>query len=408
MMRIAYFLADHGIPVFGNKGASVHVRALADAMCMLGHDITIFCTKRGNAGTPSRYVVIKIASQLPAEVIDEADPLAHRRAKERRYMASAAAMQEAFAVMHAEQPFDAIYERYSLWSAAGVEVARACNIPVIVEVNAPLLQEQQCYRQLALAKEAEVIERQVFEQADAVVAVSAEVADYVRCRGGDKTVVEVISNAVDESLFHPGVLPGALPEADGRCVIGFCGSLKAWHGVDILMDAFRELNRRHAGLHLLVVGDGPKYDWLQGYADGAGLADRVTLTGWVEHEQTPALLARSDILVAPYPDMDDFYFSPLKLFEYLALGKPVVASDIGQIKDVVETGTNGLLVPAGDCLALVEALQCLIVDAELRETMMRGAIDTASRYTWRGNAQSVIAMIEQRKSGTAGGVRWQQ
>ncbi len=401
-MRIAYFLADHGIPVFGNKGASVHVREMAKALSVLGHEVTVFCAKRGHDEKPVPYQVIKVAADAITEEVDETDPLVYRRAKEERYMRSAQAMQELFAQMHREQAFDAIYERYSLWSAAGVRSAQSFGLPVMVEVNAPLLKEQQQYRQLACAEEAEKIEGEVFSCATTVVAVSSEVANYIRQRGGVTTPVEVMTNAVDEERFHPAVAPADLKEARGRCVIGFCGTLKAWHGVEILIEAFRDLSRRFAGLHLLIIGDGPIKEWLQGYTCGAALEQNVTLAGWVEHDDVAALLARSDILVAPYPELEDFYFSPLKLFEYLALGKPVVASEIGQIRDIVQSEHNGLLVPAGNAQALADALQYLIVDSSQRQLLAQAAARCGARYTWRGNARRVVELFTECRPRSSG------
>ncbi len=391
-MRIAYFLADHGIPVFGDKGASVHVRAIVDAFLELGHEVTIFCTKEGTPPEQGGYQIVKVvgaAEAVPAD-IDESDPLAHRRAKERRYMASAGAMERAFSSAHEEQAFDFIYERYSLWSAAAINCAERYRIPSIIEVNSPLLEEQKKYRVLANANEASEIENKVFRHAGLILAVSEAVADYVSRRGGRSTRIVVMSNAVDERRFHPRVRPVPLGYAKGKCIIGFCGTLKEWHGVDILMDGFRELNKRHAGVHLLIMGDGPMRHWLEGYIQGADLAGKVTLSGWVNHDGIPAMLARCDILVAPYPDLDDFYFSPLKLFEYLALGKSVVASDIGQIGDIIEHGQTGLLAKAGDSLALADALERLIIDSSLRQHLGNNAAVYASRYTWKSNAQRVL------------------
>jgi len=392
-MRIAYLLADHGIPVFGDKGASVHVRDFAGALDALGHQVTLFCAKRGRAEAQVPFELVKVAVPPAGVVADEGDPLAARRAKEQRYQATARAMAEKVMALHQQVPFDAIYERYSLWSTAGLEVARALGLPLVVEVNAPLLQEQQTYRRLVLRDEAEAVERAVFSRADALVVVSRPLADYVVARGADPRRVEVVPNGVDRRRFHPRVRPASLSEAEGRVVIAFAGSLKAWHGVELLFDAFRELHRRLAGLHLLVIGEGPLGEWLRGYVRGAGLQDRVTFTGWRSHDEVARLLARADLAVAPYPALDDFYFSPLKLFEYLALGKAVVASDIGQIAEVVEHGRTGLLVPPGDLAALVEALEALVVDPALRQRMGVTAATAAEAFTWEANARRVEKLI---------------
>lgn len=394
-MRIAYFLADHGVPVFGNKGASIHVRALAKALCALGHDVTILCTKRGADVAPAPFRVIKVDNTpAPPPTPNDDDPLAQRRLKETRYLADAERMLRTFAREHERQPFDAIYERYSLWSAAAVRASRQFGLPAIIEVNAPLLSEQRAYRELARDTDAERIEREVFSQAGAIVTVSTAVANYVINHGADPKRVQVMPNGVDHTLFHSDLTPKQLPETDGRFVVAFSGTLKAWHGVDILLEGFRELNRRLAGMHLLVIGDGPMREWMQGFVRGAQLDGHVSFTGWRPHEEVAALLAGADVAVAPYPPLEDFYFSPLKLFEYMALGIPTVASDIGQIRDVIEHGADGLLIPPGNALALADVLEALALDKTLRHRIGQTAARTGRNFSWHSNAEKVIATIE--------------
>ncbi len=390
-MRIAYILADHGIAVFGNKGASVHVRELADALCRRGHETTLFCTRRGPESPPTPFEVRKIRMTANPPPASEGGN-AGQAAKEKRYMAAAQRLAHALLEAHRIRPFDALYERYSLWSAAGVEVARETGLPLVLEVNAPLLEEQAGYRRLIHRTEAERLERKNFEQAHALAVVSREMGDYVKRKGACTDAIRIVPNGVNPAHFHPRVTQASLPGTDGRFIVAFAGSLKVWHGIEILLAAFRELVRRLAGMHLLVIGDGPLRDWMEGYVAGAGLEGCVTFTGWRPHREIPALLARADVAVAPYPRLDHFYFSPLKLFEYLALGKPVVASDTGQIREILEEGRSGLLVPPGDALALADALEHLWVDEALRHRLATAAIRRAGHFTWNRNAERIEAI----------------
>ena len=392
-MRIAYLLADHGVPVYGTKGASVHVRELAAALADRGHEVTIFCTRKGAVPDEVPFSIVKAPSVSGDETVPDSDPQALRRVKERRYMASADNLLRHFLQAHRQHPFDVIYERYSLWSAVGVRAARETGLPVVLDVNAPLCLEQASYRELCHAGHAKALERENFQGADRLIAVSRAVADYLLDHGAREETVTVMPNGVNTALFHPAVAPAALPEAEGRFVVAFSGSLKSWHGIDILMDAFRELVRRHAGLHLLMIGDGPLGQWLAGFAAGARLDDQVSFTGWVPHGSLPPLLARADAAVAPYPPLEDFYFSPLKLFEYLALGRPVVASAIGQITEVIEHGRNGLLVPPGDALALADALERLYLDLPLRKRLGLAAAEDAEQRGWNENARRLEAIL---------------
>src|SRR5262249_43405581 len=181
-------------------------------------------------------------------------------------------------------------------------------------------------------------------------------------------------------------------------VIGFVGSLKPWHGVDLLLEAFADL--RDKQLRLLIVGDGPQAETLRSRAMAPDLAGTVVFTGQIPHTQIGAYLAAMDIAVAPYrapgPDEGDFYFSPLKVFEYMAAGRPVVAPRLGQIREVVEHGQHGLLYPPDDTRALTTHLLQLIRNPAQRTQMGRaGATHVGQQYTWSGNALHIAELIQQ-------------
>lgn len=386
-MRIAFVCADGGIAVFGAKGASVHITAMAQAFCRTGHDVRLLCARRGVGS--AEYPVEEVSAGLAAQ--DD------RAAKERGHIATAAAIADRLVAMYRTWPFDLIYERYSLWSTAGVCAARRLGVPVVVEVNAPLVAEQSEFRALVLADEARTIEREVFRNADALAVVSDELSAYVAAHGAMADRVHVIRNAVDTARFHPHVprthVPG-IPEA--AFVVGFSGSLKAWHGLDTLLPAFRALRDHLPSAHLLVVGEGPRKPWVEGFAAGAGLADAITLTGWVGHDDLPGVIARMDVATAPYPAAEGHYFSPLKLYEYLALGRPIVASRIGQTAQVLDGTDAALLVAPGDATALTKALLHLAKDDALKVRLARNAAVEGRRHDWTDSARAVVRLAEQR------------
>ncbi|MFM7335548.1 MAG: glycosyltransferase family 4 protein [Tabrizicola sp.] len=385
-MRIAYVCADGGIAVFGEKGASVHITAMAQAFCATGHDLRLICARRGPG-----------SAAFPVEEVT-ADHPGHggREGKERGLIATAAAIEDRLVALHRSWPFDMIYERYSLWSAAGVRAARRLGVHVVVEVNAPLVTEQAEFRALVLADEARRIEAEVFRSADALAVVSDELVAYAKARGAAPDRVHVIRNAVDTARFHPQVQPAQVPGIpDGAFVIGFSGSLKAWHGLDTLLPAFRALREQLPSAQLLVVGEGPRKPWVEGYATGAGLEGAVTLTGWVAHDALPALIARMDVATAPYPLAEGHYFSPLKLYEYLAVGRPIVASRIGQTAQVLQGTDAALLVLPGDPVALAEALLRLARDPTLAERLARNAAIEGRRHDWTDNAKAVVRLARQ-------------
>lgn len=397
-MRIAYISADPGIPVTGGKGASTHIRQLIRAFLEAGATVDLFTT---NAGDGNRDFLGDGAFHLISDAVsgtEPAGPVDKRLAKELAWITQAERIEQAVIDRHGEAPYDFIYERQSLWSRAGVGAAAALAIPCIMEVNAPLRDEAQRYRKLAAVTQTEAIERDVYSSADAVVAVSDGVRRHVIAAGGRAATTHVMANGVDREAFSPSITPAHVEGLGTGPVIGFSGGLKHWHGIQELLEAFRIVSSQIADARLLIVGDGPKRSWIEGFMAGAALEDKVVITGWMAHEQIPALVRRMDIATAPYPAHENFYFSPLKLFEYMAAGRPVVASALGQIRDVIEHGRNGLLSRAGHPGSLAEEILNLCRDPHLAERLGRQAVESSADYSWRSIADRITAIAQASKS----------
>ncbi len=397
MMRIAYLTADFGIPVYGNKGASIHVRELSSALRETGHDVRIYTCRLGGdppAGfdIPVREVRLgSIRKQLVATM--KADPdISDPMMKEIRTMLySATLAQEILPELQAWQP-DAIYERYSLMSTAGVDLSRQLGIPLILEVNAPLAQEAEAHRGIGFRHTVHDIERRILQAADHICAVSDDLRAWLVESGVEPARVTVTPNRVNIARFA-----GAGTTAAERPTVGFVGTLKAWHGTETLVRAIGQVARERgpdAAPALRIVGDGPQRSSLEEIAREEGIDGLVTFTGMVDHADMPSHIGAMDIAVAPYNPRPDFYFSPLKLFEYMAAGRAIIAADIGQIPEIIEHGRTGLLVPPGDATALAGAIMTLIDDRTLAASLGRNARQEAvERYAWERNAEIVADLI---------------
>jgi glycosyltransferase involved in cell wall biosynthesis len=410
-MRIAYLCADFGVPIRGHKGASVHVREMVTALAAQGHDVRVFAPNPGKGTSLAAPLHTISATGLPEACRRVARHLAGwrhpRLAKEARELAYNLTL---YRHVHAQvgrwRP-DAIYERYSLFNLAGLALARRLGVPHLLEVNAPLRHERARTKGLALDAVARLIEQRLFGTSDAILTVSTALRHYALEQGAPPARTLVLPNAVDTRRFAPGDRQQATGDrgvsvlspvrarlglATDAFVVGFAGSLKPWHGTDVLLDAFARMKDHVPGARLLIVGEGPQGDALRTRAASLGIGRDVIFTGKVAHDEMPELLAAMDVAVAPYLEVPDFYFSPLKLYEYMASGLAVVASDAGEIAALVHDGQSGLVCPPGDVAALCSALLRLAQDAGLRARLGAAARREAERHTWSENARIVTQL----------------
>ena len=379
-MRIAYVCADAGVPVFGRKGCSVHVQEVAGALRAAGAVVSLFASSLGGRPTPA--LAGAPLRRLPRPSGKDG------AAREREALKANGALREA---LEASGPFDAVYERYALWSFAGMEYARDAGIAGLLEVNAPLIEEQAAHRGLVYRKAAENVADRAFAAASRLIAVSEPLARWVNLRRRAGGHVHVIPNAIDPARFRAKVRPTR--RAAEVFTVGFVGSLRPWHGLSVLADAFARLHARWPASRLLVVGDGPERASFESALDRLGLRHAAELTGAVAAHRVPGLLASMDAAVAPYPPQADFYFSPLKVYEYMAAGLPVVASRIGQIADAIRDGESGLLCPPGDAENIAYALGRLAADAALRTRLGAEARrQVLAQRTWGAVAERILLL----------------
>jgi alpha-maltose-1-phosphate synthase len=366
-MRIAYLSADRGVPVFGTKGASVHVRELTRALASLGHEVVILTSRAGDLRPRGFTIPVRQGSR--ESLHDQALPF-----------------------LRDFRPH-VLYERYSLFGTAGVRLAAELGIPLLLEVNAPLADEAARYRGLDQVEAARAEERLILRSATRIIAVSGWVARWAEAQGVPAERISLVSNGVDTARFRPR--PGDRAHAreelglDGEAVVGFVGTLKPWHDVSTLVQALSLLPPKRP--RLVLVGDGPEGKGIQ--EEAARLGVETTLTGAVQHELVPAYLAAFDVAVAPYSVGDSFYFSPLKLFEYLAAARPVAAADVGEISHCVRPGETGSLYEAGEAASLARALGELLDDPGRAASLgARGREHVVAEHTWTQAADTVVQL----------------
>jgi glycosyltransferase involved in cell wall biosynthesis len=384
-MRIAYICSDPGIPIFGTKGASIHAQAVLTVLSAQGHEIHLVTPRPG--GDPHLPLTVHTLPTVPR---------GDTAARERSAQHSDSAVAE---VLTAVQP-DLVYERYSLWGATATRWAEDRGAPSVLEVNAPLVEEQATYRKLADRAAAVAVSRSALSRASAVVCVSDGVADWARSVSSRPDRIRTLPNGVDTERVRPSQHP-ITPPTGSDFTVGFVGTLKPWHGLETLVAAVAQLSRPRPGTgadsswRLLVVGDGPLRGSIAELAEAHGIAAQVELTGAVASAEVCSHLQRMDVACAPYPSQSRFYFSPLKVYEYLAAGLPVVASAVGQVPDALDHGRLGRLVTPGNEAALARGLFEIRADhvwrTELRRLTRQAALD---RHTWKAVVDRALALPE--------------
>lgn len=268
---------------------------------------------------------------------------------------------------------DVVYERYSLFSTALADITERTGAPGILEVNSPLIDEQQQHRHLVDETAARAALATQLAAATRVAAVSQPVAAWLAGHGADPARVAVAPNGVNPDRIAP-----AVPRPDP--VVLFVGTLKPWHGTD---DLIRAAAMARLPWQLRIIGDGPEAPRLRELACRLGLA--VDFRGAVAPADVPAAMAGARVAVAPYPRLTGSaqYFSPLKVYEYAAAGLPVVASAVGQLPEVVLPDTTGLLVPPSEPQVLATAVDELLAHpAKAQRLGAAGRALMLRRHTW--------------------------
>jgi glycosyltransferase involved in cell wall biosynthesis len=244
-------------------------------------------------------------------------------------------------------------------------------------------------------------ERFVWRRADGYATITRGLADELSGRFGARPALGVVP---DGARLDPA-RAWAPRAAATPPVVAYSGHLYPWKGVDVLLDALARL----PGVRGLIVGGHPReadLGRLEARAAALGLADRVRFAGMVEPFRVAGLLDEADVLALPNTPtaVSARYTSPLKLFEYLALGRPLVASDLPAFREVLRDGDNALLFEPGNAAALAAAIGRAIGDPTLAARVSRRAFETAREYSWERRAERLAALIDEavdRRAGTA-------
>lgn len=398
-MRILYSAIDQQVP--GTKGGSTHVRAVAEGLAALGHEVHV-ATRPGEAGFPgvdSRVQWHAIAAPFGRAQLR----LGRRRAMRRLARAVAPAV---------------VIERYHNFGGEGLLAAREVGARTMLEVNAPVIDypgsPKRLVDRLLIAEPMRRWREWQCRAADVIVTPTRAIlpawvpaAKIIETEwGADTQRFRPRPEITPMTAGLPAGLLAPAPEArDGRSgrriVVIFVGAFRTWHGVHHLLRAMTQLQARgREGFHAVLIGDGPERPRAEAQIARDAL-DNVTLLGSRPHDEIPGYLAAADIGIAPF-DVDahaplalTFYWSPLKVFEYMAAGLPVVAPDIPRLRAIIRPDEDGLLYDAARPDALADALDCL-TDPARRQAMGAAARSrVVQHFSWTAHCERLDAALQQ-------------
>ena len=290
-----------------------------------------------------------------------------------------------------------VYERHAIYNFAGVLAARLTGRPLILEVNSPLALEHAEDGTLTAPGFAGRCERLVFRLASKILVVSGPLKRILAAEGVSAGKIVVMPNGVDLAAFGEARDATALRERlglAGATAIGFVGWFRPWHGLEMLVEAFAHADLQRKGAKLLLIGDGPATPALRKQAAALGLDDSVVFAGAVPHEAIPDYLALVDI--AAQPAAND-YCCPMKVIEYMAMAKPIVAPRQENITELLADDAEVVTFAPGDMAGLAAALDRLVGSRAERDRLgqaARAAID-ARGLLWSENAARVVNLATQ-------------
>jgi len=288
-----------------------------------------------------------------------------------------------------------IYERFNLFTPSGIWVQRLFGLPLISEVNAPLVEERSAFGGLALQRVARWSQRYVWTNADCVITVTEVLRNIILKYGAAPTNVEVMANGVDLSKFQYDedvrVSKRTSLGIDDRFILGFTGFVREWHALENVLNLLPLPAFTNAVL--LIVGDGPAVQDLRDHAERIGVSDRFFVTGIVPREEVSKYISTFDIaLQARVVE----YASPLKVIEYLALGRAIVAPRTPNITEILSDGKNAILFSESDAAEMQSAFESIMKDKQHRDSLQRAAIESIHTLglTWSRNASRVSTIAD--------------
>jgi glycosyltransferase involved in cell wall biosynthesis len=304
-------------------------------------------------------------------------------------------IKETTKIIEKEKP-DFLYQHNHDFSYSGAILKKKLGIPFILHVDSVEYWIKKNWGKLyfkKLLKEAEEIQ---WEASDAITVPSQLLKEQLIDLGVDGNKIVVCINGVDPSQFSPAIDGSKICNdlhLDGKFVCGFAGTFGQWHGVEVLAKAVKYIVKLIPNAIVLFVGDGVLRPKIEEIIKQDNVEDKVIITGMQQYPKIPEFLAACDVLLSPCVNSigTTFFNSPIKLFEYMGMGKPIIATDVGQQGDVIHDNVNGLICPEQDPEALAVAIKKIHDDKDLAARLgIAARKDALEKYDWKHHSQLIV------------------
>ena len=382
--------------VRGTGAEGVHIAGIVNGFRALGHSVHLVSPTSADPTRPVAAVPVCSFSPHAALLHKLADYAPQPFFECMEFCYNFWAIFRLWRSVHTQKP-DFIYERYAFFNFAGALVAKMKNIPFVVEVNE--LSGHKRIRGQFFVRLCSAIEKRSLRQADLIITVSDFLKQEVNIQVDPKrTKVITIPNGVPATWFDLAIVMDQETtlrvrlDLEGKKVLCFVGGLVHWHNFDLLLQAVREIRMVDNNVVVLLVGDGPMRQYILDRSDELGLpGGAVILAGSVSHANIPLYLQVADVAIIPETNA---FRSPIKMFEYMAMGLPVVAPRKPAIETVITDGVEGILFEPGDCPSLTRALLQCIANPELSKKMGgAGRKKVHEGYTWEKHSERIVHML---------------
>lgn len=316
---------------------------------------------------------------------------------------------------------DMIYQRYNGFSFCGAYLAKQKNIPFVLEFNSSDVWKikhwksndgklkkiaKYIYNKLFKLPIVSFIESYNLKNASYIVVVSDALKKTLVGFGVDKSKIIVNPNGIDEEKYHPNVEYGDIKQKyslQNKVVLGFIGTFGQWHGAENIALAYGKLLQKYPEYKekskLLMIGDGIKIGEVKKHITDFEIQTNVVLTGLVPQSEGSKYLSACDVLInstVPNPDGSEFFGSPTKLFEYMAMGKAIICSDMAQMAEILIHNKTAYMVKPADIDELMNAMKILIDDEKIREVLSKNAREEAvAKYTWDKHVENILEKINE-------------